>query len=58
MGVGVSTGFGSGRGSCAWCNAKIAKGEPQIVAQGWRDSSRYHVHCVIKDIMIQEREFV
>ena len=39
--------IGSGRGKCWQCGKIIGKGVPQVVAEGYRDSSRMHLSCLL-----------
>ena len=52
--------IGSGRGKCWQCGKIIGKGVPQVVAEGYRDSSRMHLSCLlIEDVQnaIQDHTF-
>ena len=41
---------GNGTGKCKICGKKIKKNSPQVVAEGFQDSSRAHVECIEKKI--------
>ena len=40
---------GSGRGTCSKCRQIIKKGEKQVVATGYQDSSRCHLNCLVPE---------
>lgn len=41
---------GSGRAICKRCGKIIEKGANQVVGEGYNDSVRMHLDCLLKDI--------
>ncbi len=47
MAIHISITKGSGLGTCRICSKEIKKGEEQIVAEGYHDSGRVHLACLV-----------